>query len=307
MSIERDLYEHYGMVMKESSFIGESRVFHTADRLFLLDAIEGEAKNRLPGQLELAEALQTTGLLHTRLVPTRTGQTMRSDGAELALFELPTTPSPVMSLPARLAQLHDSELLMEATSVQQLWFDRWEAIVNRADAILMKTRMEGASYFLGLAENALSMLLHMDPIMERGPAHFRFKPGTWLTVYPQSPESIIPIKELTIDHRCRDLAEYIRSSWYEHQQFQTDILDSYMTYYPLSENEARLLFIRLLFPLPFFDCLAREEYDRIPELLAQTNEFEDYLYASGCDFLPWLTRSVLSKRALSSTLKARRG
>jgi spore coat protein YutH len=117
-------------------------------------------------------------------------------------------------------------------------------------------------YYSGLAENAIQYIVDSNLDATKSDldqwtiCHERFTYDTW-----GSQNWIHHPFDLIVDHRSRDLAEYIRSIyWGKEKEFPREIskfLQDYHSVNPLSAYSLRLLFGRLLFPLHFFECIER--------------------------------------------------
>ncbi len=142
--------------------------------------------------------------------------------------------------------------------------------------------VDSFNYYVGLAENAISYLQNTLIETKKEPSdtgvisHCKItKNSTILSLY--DPENII------IDHKGRDIAEYIKSSFWNHNQNIFNELTTYFRYNYYSYYGMRVLFSRVLYPSFYFDLyedilLNKVREKEINNITSQTKAYEQYLY-----------------------------
>ena len=138
--------------------------------------------------------------------------------------------------------------------------------------------VDSFNYFVGLAENAISYYnniyeVNSNPIFYI--SHKIIKPNDKVdTIY--NPFNI------TFDYKVRDVAEYIKNSFWNGN---TDIfmeLDNYLSYEYLSIYDVKLLIARVLYPSFYFDTyedifINNKDEKIINIYIAKLNEYQEYL------------------------------
>ncbi len=142
--------------------------------------------------------------------------------------------------------------------------------------------VDSFSYYVGLAENAISYvkntIIETKPEPSDKPTIAHQKIINNLSVYNlYDPNNII------IDHKARDLAEYIKLSFFTKNKDIFKELDIYFNHNYFSYYGIRLLFARIIYPSYYFDIYEDILLDKIreQEIITITNttlEFENYLY-----------------------------
>ena len=132
------------------------------------------------------------------------------------------------------------------------------------------------NYFIGMAENGVSYLNYIlnsrnfDMSSNLVISHKRVNINSFKDLH--NPLNLI------IDHFSRDIAEYLKSSFYCDNVNIYDVIDEIN----LSVEDVSCIIARLLFPSHFFDLFERLAVDKITEkdilrLVDKTNEYEIYL------------------------------
>ncbi len=143
--------------------------------------------------------------------------------------------------------------------------------------ILLKT----LPYFIGLGENAISYV--QNTFMEENGnfksdltiCHRRVKADETLIEYYN------PL-DLIIDHKTRDIAEYIKSCFLQ-DKYNINEIAIFIGKLKLTKFEYRLLYGRLLFPSFYFDMydnIINDSSDekQILEITSRIDEYEHFLY-----------------------------
>ncbi|MFA5602780.1 MAG: hypothetical protein WDA21_03530 [Bacilli bacterium] len=167
------------------------------------------------------------------------------------------------------------------------WFQLW---TNKVDYLEYQISEFGKkypilsdsiSYYIGMAENAISYIKYTTIESKTMPldafvvSHRRIeKDATLYDFY--NPLNLI------VDHKVRDLSEYIKTSFYENKNIWPE-LHEYFTHNPFSEYGLRFLFGRLLYPSYYFDIFEKiidqkmKEEEIIP-IINKVSDYEEYLY-----------------------------
>jgi spore coat protein YutH len=139
--------------------------------------------------------------------------------------------------------------------------------------------VDSFSYFIGLAENAISYYKNtIDAYPKQTSNSYSIShdilSNNYLDFY--NPLNII------IDHKSRDIAEYIKLSFYNKNYNIFEELDVYFKNNFYSEYDMRLLVARILYPSLYFNIydsiinnLIKEE--EITYITGNINEYENYL------------------------------
>lgn len=148
---------------------------------------------------------------------------------------------------------------------------------------------ETIDYYIGMAENAISYFNNLDITNKKLFISSKriFFPNISLNYY--NPLNMV------IDFKVRDIAEYIKSAFFEKQDIKKDIF-VLMNNNFLEEIDYNLLFIRLLYPSYYFDAVENiiEESSDENILFKYLNLVNDYE-----KFLNWFYHIVSKKYKLT--------
>ncbi len=136
---------------------------------------------------------------------------------------------------------------------------------------------ESFDYFIGLAENAISYLTYT-------------KKETPKTIYDNKVlshnnlyHSLEDPLNIIIDHKSRDLAEYIKLSFFDNNKNIFQELDNYFYYHKYSDYGIRVLFSRILYPSFYFKAyndiiqgIAKEK--ELNNIINNIDKYEIYIY-----------------------------
>ncbi len=142
--------------------------------------------------------------------------------------------------------------------------------------------VDSFSYFVGLAENAISYVKNTLLETERQYIDIGVISHRKIKVYDTIYNLYNPLN-IIIDHKARDLAEYIKNSFFENNSDIFNQLDEYFKRNYFSEYGIRLLFARILYPSFYFDLyediiLGKKDEKEILNLTTKINAYEKYLY-----------------------------
>ena len=144
---------------------------------------------------------------------------------------------------------------------------------------------ESFDYFIGLAENAISYLINTKK--ELKPSIYDKK----VLSHNNLKSSLYDPSNIILDHKSRDVAEYIKLSFLNNNKNIFDELQNYFYYNYYSEYGIRILFSRIIYPNFYFDI-----YDDIiqnkcneKKLNIIINKINDY------ELFLWNIYSFLSK------------
>lgn len=206
------------------------------------------------------------------------------------LLQVPQTENRLLQL----EDLHEYDVTVIPKNIRQLtalvrfdWVHLWKEKIDYFEYQIEHFRKKYAfltssiSYFIGLGENAIGYI--QETITEE--KNLNFSPLVVSHKRLSSCESLLDFYNplnLIIDHKTRDIAEYLKSLFYN-DCYKLEEISAFFRVEKLNRLDYRLLFGRLLFPSFYFDL-----YDQIingyqPEesILTITNrivEYERYLY-----------------------------
>ncbi len=138
--------------------------------------------------------------------------------------------------------------------------------------------VDSFNYFVGMAENAISYYnniheINSNPIFYI--SHKIIRPNDKIdTIY--NPFNII------FDYKVRDIAEYIKNSFWNNNKNIFIELDNYLSYEYLSIYDVKLLISRVLYPSFYFDTyedifINNKDEKIINNYISRSNEYEKYL------------------------------
>ncbi|OZI13007.1 spore coat protein YutH [Bacillaceae bacterium SAS-127] len=194
---------------------------------------------------------------------------------------------------------------MKTTSQLGLWRERWEQEMDRLEKSisgLMEKGVDGKfatmmidsfPYYMGLAENAIQYIV--DTEMDETPGitdygticHQSFHAKTWA-----NRNFIHHPFDWVYDHPARDIAEWIRSSYWEGSLLYRSNFEQFLQEYQQQERLSpfswRLIYARLLFPTHYFDCsriyfssqslqVKKEKEEQLEKYMKNTAEYERFL------------------------------
>lgn len=141
--------------------------------------------------------------------------------------------------------------------------------------------VQSIAYFIGLGENAISYV--QDTLSEENGNIFMTLTISHrrVSVLDELFDYYNPLN-LIIDYRVRDIAEYLKSSFY-YDSYNLDDLNIFFERNKLNRWESRLLYGRLLFPSFYFDLYDEiingyQSPEVIVKIIRRIPEYERFLY-----------------------------
>lgn len=136
---------------------------------------------------------------------------------------------------------------------------------------------ESFDYFIGMGENAISYLVNTKK--EVKPTIYDNKVPSHNNLY----NSLFDPSNMILDHKSRDLAEYIKYSFWNNNDDIFKELDDYFKYNVYSVYGIRVLFSRILYPSFYFDMYddiisGKKDEKEINRIINRINEYEYFLY-----------------------------
>lgn len=163
------------------------------------------------------------------------------------------------------------------------WETLWSSLIDYYEAQVGENCKkyplirESFDYFVGMAETATSYLAYTKREVHKNVYDTKVLSHNNLFVSTNDPLNII------IDHKARDLAEYIKLSFFNKNKNIFKELDEYFHYNKYSDYGIRVLFARILYPSFYFKIYndiirgtAKEQ--ELNTLISSINDYEDYIY-----------------------------
>ena len=137
--------------------------------------------------------------------------------------------------------------------------------------------VDSFNYFVGMAENAISYFnsVNLDN-------NYKFVVSHKIIRFNDTVEVLYNPLNITFDYRVRDVAEYIKNSFFNKNYNIFNELLVYLHNNYLSLMEVKLLVSRLLYPSFYFDMyedilIENQEEKIILSVISKLDEYEDYL------------------------------
>ena len=137
--------------------------------------------------------------------------------------------------------------------------------------------VDSFNYFVGMAENAISYFNTID--IDSG---YKYVVGHKIIRWDDTVEVLYNPMNIIFDFRVRDVAEYIKNSFFNNNYNIFDELVNYLRKNYLSLMEVKLLISRLLYPSFYFEMyedilIDNKEEKIILDVISRLDEYEDYL------------------------------
>ena len=136
---------------------------------------------------------------------------------------------------------------------------------------------ESFDYFIGLSENAISYLVNTK--REVSPTIYDVK----VISHNSLDNSLYDPSNIILDHKARDVAEYIKMSFFNNNLNIFKELEEYFHYNYYSIYGIRVLFARILYPSFYFDLYdgiisGKKDEKQLNMIIDKINDYEIYLY-----------------------------
>ncbi len=136
---------------------------------------------------------------------------------------------------------------------------------------------ESFDYFIGLSENAISYLVNTK--REVSPTIYDMK----VISHNSLNNSLYDPSNIILDHKARDVAEYIKMSFFNNNLNIFKELEEYFHYNYYSIFGIRVLFARILYPSFYFDLYdgiisGKNDEKQLNMIIDKINDYEIYLY-----------------------------
>lgn len=158
------------------------------------------------------------------------------------------------------------------------------------------------NYFIGLSENAISYYnnIDIDNNMMYYISHKVLRPTDKV-------DSLYNPLNIIYDYRVRDVAEYIKNSFWKDNHNIYNELNNYLYKNNLSLNEVKLLISRVLFPSFYFDLYEdifnyNKDEKILNNIISRIDEYEEYLNSIiiyfkrfyPIDEIEWLKKKIIN-------------
>lgn len=306
--LERILFQNYQIYPEFEMLIGDDIIIESEGKQYLIRPVEQNILKRLDEMVLLGEWLLYNGQHNVATIKQdrQNNASFKLDEKNYIVYTLPVNDMSgegLLPIGRRLASFHQKgfHFPQSKTKAMNSWKERWEKRVDQLENWYgfmtqkkQKTNIDEQfcltfPYFLGVCENAIQMLGDLfithgtTPFMQQKTiCHQRFQEITWLTLNEGEIGNVIIPTDFIFDHYVRDIADYIRALWLDQIFDERDtyiqiekFLNEYETVYRLSLYDQKLLFIRLLFPLHYFEKMERyyeTKEEREKALLSQECE-----------------------------------
>lgn len=168
---------------------------------------------------------------------------------------------------------------LERNNWEILWgtkIDYYEIQINENHKKYPLIR-ESFDYFIGLAENAITYLVNTK--LELKPTIYDNKVTSHNNLY----NSLYDPSNIILDHKARDIAEYIKYSFWNNNTNIFIELEEYFKHNYYSEYGIRVLFSRILYPSFYFDMydqiiIEKKDEKELNNIIYKINDYEYYLH-----------------------------
>lgn len=169
--------------------------------------------------------------------------------------------------------------ILERNNWEILWEDKidyYEIQMNENSKKYPLIR-ESFDYFIGMAEIAISYLVNTK--LEEKKTIYDKKVPSHNTIY----NSLYDPSNIILDHKARDLSEYIKYSFWNNNPDIINELNEYFLHNYYSKYGIRVLYSRILYPSFYFDLYdqiisEKKEEKELNKIISRITEYEKYLY-----------------------------
>ena len=168
---------------------------------------------------------------------------------------------------------------LERNNWEVLWgnlIDYYEMQIGQNEKKYPLSR-ESFDYFVGMGENAISYLVNTKKEVKLN--FYDKKVLSHNNLY----NSLFDPLNIILDHKARDLAEYIKLSFFNNNQNIFKELDEYFYYNHYSLYGMRILFARIMYPSFYFklydEILSKKKEEKeLNSIIKRIDEYELYLF-----------------------------
>lgn len=168
---------------------------------------------------------------------------------------------------------------LERNNWEKLWGDKIDYYEMQLNENYKKFPLirESFDYFIGMGENAISYLVNTK---------FEIKPTIYDNKVPSHNNlysSLFDPSNIILDHKSRDVAEYIKYSFWNNNENIFKELDGYFRHNFYSIYGIRVLFSRILYPSFYFDMYddiisENKKENELNTIISRINDYEYFLY-----------------------------
>ena len=169
---------------------------------------------------------------------------------------------------------------LERNNWENLWGNRIDFIEEYLSQNNKKYPLirESSDYFIGLSENAISYLVNTKKELLKDPFHDRK-----VISHIHLSNSLYDPFNIIFDHKGRDVAEYIKYSFFIHNTNIYKELDEYFKNNYYTKYGIRVLYSRILYPNFYFNTIDKIITGKINEsslnnIINIIDSYENYLY-----------------------------
>ena len=188
---------------------------------------------------------------------------------------------------SEIAYLSNQNIPYEKELMRANWSNLWMAKIDYLEYFHEQNYQkypllsDSFNYFVGLTENAISYL--NDTVSNFQPEKIDIGVISHDTIsFDDTIYALYDPQNIIIDHRARDLGEYIKISFFKDNYSIFDELDEYFKYHYFSSYGIHLLMARIMYPSFYFDIYdaiveKRENESSILKITSMIDEYEIYL------------------------------
>ncbi len=182
---------------------------------------------------------------------------------------------------------------LEANNVNSNWGLLWSKKIDYLEDLINENGkkypiiVDSFNYFVGWAENAISYFNGI-PIEKNYPTFINHK----IIRYQDKSDTLYNPLNIILDYKVRDVAEYIKNSFFQNNRNVFNELSGYLNHNSLSLTDVKLLISRVLYPSFYFDLYddilthGKSEKIIIP-IVKRMPEYEKYVSVVISFFRKW--------------------
>ena len=258
---------------------------------------------------ELNIELLSKGLIGYEIIPNKTNELIfLYENNYYVLMKIPNIKNKKITyediLSFNFIQNQNKYKTIDKSNWNQNWSKKIDYIIYQFSQIKNKHKEIDSSidYFIGIWENAISYYNNIDinNNMMHYISHKRLKPTDKV-------DSLYNPLNIIYDYRVRDVAEYIKNSFWTDNHNIYNELNNYIYKSNLSLNEVKLLISRVLFPSFYFDLYEdifnyNKDEKILNNIISRIDEYEEYLNSIiiyfkrfyPIDEIEWLKKKIIN-------------